>query len=419
MENRERFYNQCLTGTDGKRQVLVDSIGREVGLLSEEDSVAGNELQLTLDLDLQLTAENLLDNKVGTIIAMDPRSGEILALASAPWFDPNSFSTRISEQDWNVLVNDPNRPLQNRAIQNSYSPGSTFKIVMALAGLSEAMVDANTHVNCRGSVFLYNRVFHCSVHQGHGTVDLETALSKSCNIFFYDLGRRMGISKIAAQARALGLGDRSGIDLPGERSGLMPSPEWKQQARGAKWFAGETISVSIGQGAVTTTPLQLLRAASAIASGGLLTTPHVFLRTDRLTPEMNVNWVTHQLGIQPEVSGRILQGMWASVNSWGTGHNAAIAGLDICGKTGTVQVIGNENRKELQKDDPLLEDHSWFVGFASRDAPEIAVVVFLEHGGKGGVAAAPLAREIFVPTLIRKQQLNAGAASPRLTEARR
>src|SRR5262249_38815045 len=338
----------------------------------------------------------------------------------APWFDPNSFSTRISEQDWSVLVNDPNRPLQNRAIQNSYSPGSTFKLVMALAGLSEAVVDANTRVYCRGSLFLYNRVFHCSVHQGHGAVDLETALSRSCNIFFYELGRKMGISKIAAQAQALGLGERSGIDLPGERSGLMPTPEWKQQVRGSKWFAGETISVSIGQGAVTITPLQLLRAASAIAAGGLLTTPHVFLRSDRVTPEMPFRWMTRQLDITPEVSHRILQGMWASVNSWGTGHNAAIAGLDICGKTGTVQVIGNENKKELQKDDRLLEDHSWFVGFANRAAPEIAVVVFLEHGGKGGIAAAPLAREIFRTYFDRKQQLNAAATSPRLiAEARR
>jgi penicillin-binding protein 2 len=416
----ERFYNQVLTGIDGKRQVLVDSIGREVGLLSEEDSIVGDELQLTLDLDLQLAAENLLEDKVGTIIAMDPRNGEILAMASAPWFDPNSFSTRISEQDWNVLINDPNRPLQNRAIQNSYSPGSTFKLVMALAGLSEALVDEDTRVICRGSLFLYNRVFHCSVHEGHGAVDLETAISRSCNVFFYELGRKMGISKIARYAHSLGLGERSGIDLPGERSGLMPTPEWKQQVRGSKWFAGETISVSIGQGAVTITPLQLVRAASAIASGGLLTTPHLLFRADRLTSEMTPIRMSHQLAIAPEASNRIRQGMWGSVNRWGTGHNAAIAGLDICGKTGTVQVIGNEKRKELQKEGPQFEDHSWFVGFATRDAPEIAVVVFLEHGGKGGIAAAPLAREIFRAYFERKQQLNAGAPAPRLiAEARR
>jgi penicillin-binding protein 2 len=416
----ERFYNQCLTGIDGKRQVLVDSIGREVGLLSEEDSSAGDELQLTLDLDLQLAAENLLEDKVGTIIAMDPRNGEILAMASAPWFDPNSFSTRISEQEWNLLINDPNRPLQNRAIQNSYSPGSTFKLVMALAGLSEALVDEDTRVYCRGSLFLYNRVFHCSVHEGHGAVDLETAISRSCNVFFYELGRKMGISKIARHAHSLGLGERSGIDLPGERSGLIPTPEWKQQVRGSKWFAGETISVSIGQGAVTITPLQLVRAASAIASGGLLTTPHLFFRAERLTPEMTLSRMNHQLAIVPGASNRIRQGMWGSVNRWGTGHNAAIAGLDICGKTGTVQVIGNEKRKELQKEGPQFEDHSWFVGFATRDTPEIAVVVFLEHGGKGGIAAAPLAREIFRAYFEKKQQLNAGAPAPRLiAEARR
>jgi penicillin-binding protein 2 len=416
----ERFYNQCLTGIDGKRQVLVDSIGREVGLLSEEDSIGGDELQLTLDLDLQLVAENLLEDKVGTIIAMDPRNGEILAMASAPWFDPNSFSTRISEQDWNLLINDPNRPLQNRAIQNSYSPGSTFKLVMALAGLSEALVDEDTRVYCSGSLFLYNRVFHCSVHEGHGAVDLETAISRSCNVFFYELGRKMGISKIARHAHSLGLGERSGIDLPGERSGLIPTPEWKQQVRGSKWFAGETISVSIGQGAVTITPLQLVRAASAIASGGLLATPHLLFRAERLRPEMTLSLMSHQLAIVPEASNRIRQGMWGSVNRWGTGHNAAIAGLDICGKTGTVQVIGNEKRKELQKEGPQFEDHSWFVGFATRDTPEIAVVVFLEHGGQGGIAAAPLAREIFRAYFEGKQQLNAGAPAPRLiAEARR
>jgi penicillin-binding protein 2 len=229
----------------------------------------------------------------------------------------------------------------------------------------------------------------------------------------------MGISKIAGHAHSLGLGERSGIDLPGERSGLIPTPEWKQQVRGARWFAGETISVSIGQGAVTITPLQLLRATSAIASG-LLTTPHVFFRADRLTPEMNLGSMSRQLDIPLAASNRIRQGMWGSVNSWGTGHNAAIPGLDICGKTGTVQVIGNEKKKELQKESPQFEDHSWFVGFATRDTPEIAVVVFLEHGGQGGIAAAPLAREIFRAYFEKKQQLHAGTpAYPLIAEARR
>jgi penicillin-binding protein 2 len=390
----ERIYNQCLVGHDGSRQVLVDSVGREVGLLEEADSTIGGELQLTIDLDLQATAEQVLTGKVGVVVAMDPRNGEILAMASSPSFDPNHFSTRISAEDWTQLINDPDKPLQNRAIQNAYSPGSIFKLVMAEAGLEEGIVDADTRVHCSGAGVFYNRVFHCWQKKGHGTVDVENAIIHSCNMFFYELGRRMGIGKIAEHAHQLGLGERTGIDLPGERSGVMPSPEWKQQARGAKWFAGETISVSIGQGYVTTTPLQIVRAISAIVVGGRLTTPHLLLRAERLA-DTTLQWPERQLPLDPEGTNHIRAGMWGSVNSWGTGHNAALPGLDICGKTGTVQVMSNERKKELHGDLSEFEDHSWFAGFASRDNPEIAVVAFVEHGGKGGIAAAPLAREIF------------------------
>jgi penicillin-binding protein 2 len=398
----ERTYNERLTGDDGSRVVLVDSLGREVGLLEEVDSVIGDNLQLTLDLDLQTTAENLLEGKVGAIVAMDPRNGEILALASSPSFDPNSFSTRISAEAWNQLVNDPNRPLQNRAIQNAYPPGSVFKVIMAEAGLDEGLVDENTRVFCRGSAFFYNREFHCSSKQGHGLVGIEDAIARSCNIFFYELGRRLGISRIAEHAQALGLGERTGIDLPGERSGVMPSPEWKQRARGAKWYVGETISVSIGQGAVTTTPIQILRAIGCIASGGRLTTPHVLLRAEG-EKDASQSPTVQPVVIELETTNKIRAGMWKSVNDWGTGHGAAITGLDICGKTGTVQVIGAEREKELNGNLPALEDHSWFAGFAGRDNPELAVVAFVEHGGKGGIAAAPLAREIFRAHFARKQ----------------
>ncbi len=390
----ERIYNHCLVGQDGRRQVLVDSVGREVGLLEEVDSTIGGELQLTIDLDLQSVAEQVLTGKVGVVVAMDPRNGEILAMASTPSFDPNHFSTRISEQDWTLLINDPDKPLQNRAIQNAYSPGSVFKLIMAHAGLQEGLVQEDTRIHCSGAATFYNRVFHCWQKQGHGTIDVENAITRSCNVFFYELGRRMGIGKIAAHGHELGLGERTGIDLPGERSGVMPSPEWKQQARGAKWFAGETISVSIGQGAVTTTPLQILRAISAIVTGGKLTTPHVLLRAERLKGTV-IQWPERPIALDPEGTRHIRNGMWGSVNSWGTGHNAALPGLDICGKTGTVQVMSNERRKEFRGDLSEFEDHSWFVGFANRDNPEIAVVAFVEHGGKGGVAAAPLAKEIF------------------------
>lgn len=390
----ERVYNQSLVGRDGVRQVLVDSVGREVGMLDEIDSVIGGELQLTLDLDLQLKAEELLKDKVGTIVAMDPRNGEILAMASSPSFDPNTFSSRISGQGWNDIVNNPDNPLQNRAIQNSYSPGSVFKLIMADAGLEEGMVDDSTHVYCTGSAFYYNRVYHCAAKNGHGTVDLESAIARSCDIFFYELGKRLGISKIAQHAHEFGLGEKTGIDLPGEHSGVVPSPEWKERTRGTKWYAGETISVSIGQGYVLVTPLQILRAVSAIATNGMLVTPHIFLRAER-QPETPGQWPQRQLPIDSEILAKIRQGMWGSVNgSGGTGHGAAIARLDICGKTGTVQIIGNEKRKELGGKLSEYEDHSWFAGFGTKDNPEIAVVVFVEHGGHGGVACAPLAREI-------------------------
>jgi penicillin-binding protein 2 len=387
----ERMYNQVLTGKDGNRQVSVDSMGREFEQLSRTDSVVGNYIRLTIDLDLQGTAEKALEGKVGAIVAMDPRNGEILAMASSPSFDPNSFSTRISSSEWNELINDPDHPMQNRAIQNTYSPGSIFKLIMSDAGLEEGLLDGDVSVTCKGYAEYYGRIFHCGQKNGHGTVHLDQAIQKSCNIFFYELGKRLGIEKIYEHAHALGLGERTGIDLPEEKSGVMPNSEWKMRTRHAKWYAGETISVSIGQGAISTTPIQILRAVSAIATGGLLTTPHVLLNAEN-SPELGGKWPVRSIPIGEEHARRIRQGMWQSVNGGGTGHNAAVAGRDICGKTGTVQVIGNENR-QLKREE--FEDHSWFAGFGGRDNPEIAVVAFIEHGGVGGVAAAPLAKLIF------------------------
>jgi penicillin-binding protein 2 len=386
----ERFYNNLLAGTDGKRQVLVDSRGREVGLVNEIGSIIGGEVRLTIDLDLQVTAEKALEDKVGAVVAMDPRSGEILAMASSPSFDPNAFSARISGDEWNALISHPDRPMQNRTIQNSYSPGSIFKLIMAEAGLEEGMIDGDSSVYCSGSATYYGRIFHCHDKKGHGTIRLVQAIQKSCNIFFYELGKRLGISKIAKHAHSLGLGERTGVDLPNERTGVMPSPEWKQQVRRDKWYAGETISVSIGQGAISVTPMQIVRAISAIATSGMVVTPHVLLRAEKKTDELK--WPVRRIAMKEENIAQIREGMWQSVNNWGTGHNAAVPGQNICGKTGTVQVISNENKDLVEGE---TEDHSWFAGFGNKDNPEITVVVFVEHGGKGGIAAAPIAQQIF------------------------
>ena len=387
----EKSYNRILMGRNGARRVLVNNVGREVGVLEEIPAVIGGDIRLSLDINLQMAAERELEGRVGAVIAMDPGNGEILAMASAPSFDPNAFSPRISGPEWREIINNLDRPLQNRAIQNSYPPGSIFKVVMASAGLYTGELDGNPAISCTGSEVYYGRAFRCANQAGHGALRLEAAISTSCNIFFYELGRRLGISRIAGHAQSLGLGSRTGIDLPDEPSGVIPSPEWSQRVRNRQWYAGETISVAIGQGAVDTTPMQMLRAVSAIAVGDRLTTPHVFLNAE--TGDMrNVEWPVTQLPFKDEDVRRIREGMWQSVNGGGTGRNAMVPGMDVCGKTGTVQPVSRETRQAMGIN---TENHSWFVGFASRDNPEIAVIVFVEHGGSGGAVAAPIAGEIF------------------------
>ena len=283
----ERQYNTLLMGKNGSRQAVVDSHGREVGRLGETEAIPGKQLKLTIDLDLQIAAEEALEGRNGAIIAMDPRTGEVLAMASGPTFDPNDFAVRVSRDEWNKLVNDPDKPLLNKAIQAQLAPGSTFKIIMSVAGWQEGIAQ-NLHVNCGGSADFYGRNYKCWVyflHQSHGGVDLEKAIYQSCDVFFYTLADRLGISRIAKYASMLGLGEKTGIDLPNEVSGVMPSEEWKIRNFKQKWFAGETISVGIGQGAIAITPVQLLRAISAISMGGKMVVPHVTNPTD-LPPGM-------------------------------------------------------------------------------------------------------------------------------------
>src|ERR1700675_3861434 len=270
----ERQYNNELMGTNGARRALAHRHGRGVGLLGETDAIPGKPLKLTVDIDLQIAAEEALEGRNGAIIAMDPRTGEILAMVSRPAFNPNDFAVRVSRDQWNKLVTDPDKPLMNKAIQAQLAPGSTFKIIMSVAGWQEGIAQS-LHVNCSGSAEFYGRRFGCWVKGGHGAVELEKAIYQSCDVFFSRLGEKLGLHRISKYAAALGLGQKTGIDLPNEVSGVMPSEEWKIRNFKQKWFAGETISVGIGQGAIAITPVQLMRAVGAISMDGRMVVPHV------------------------------------------------------------------------------------------------------------------------------------------------
>src|SRR5580700_8518021 len=273
----EKQYNDILMGKNGSRRAVVNSHGREVGRLDETPAQPGKQLKLTVDLDLQIAAEQALDGRNGAIVAMNPRTGEILAMVSRPTFDPNDFAVKISRDEWNKLIDDPDHPLLNKAIQAQLAPGSVFKIIMATAGLQEGIAQT-LHVDCTGGATFYGRYFKCwvlSEHRVHGAVEISKAIYQSCDVFFYTLAEKLGIDRIAKYATAFGLGQKTGIDLPQEVSGVMPSEEWKIRNFKQKWYAGETISVGIGQGAVAITPVQLMRAISGITSGGMLVRPHV------------------------------------------------------------------------------------------------------------------------------------------------
>src|SRR6266704_408138 len=298
----ELQYNQLLMGKNGSRQVLVNSKGKEVGELDEKPAVPGHALKLTLDIDLQIAAEEAMGDKNGAMVAMDPHTGEILAMVSRPTFDPNDFAVRISRGEWSKLVTDPDKPLLNKAIQAQLAPGSTFKIIMATAGWQEGIAQ-DLQVHCSGGAEFYGRRFGCWVKTGHGEVDLTKAIYQSCDVFFYTLAEKLGIGRISKYALALGLGQKTGIDLPQEASGVMPSEEWKLRNFRQKWFAGETISVGIGQGAVAVTPVQLIRAISAISMQGRMVVPHVADPTGLTSNYLEVNHYTEVKSVPVDENG--------------------------------------------------------------------------------------------------------------------
>jgi len=403
----ERQYNSMLMGKNGSRQALVDSHGREVGRLGETDAVPGNPLRLTIDVDLQIAAEQALEDKNGAIIAMDPHTGEILAMVSGPTFDPNDFAVRVSRDEWNKLVNDPDKPLLNKAIQAQLAPGSTFKIIMSFAGWQEGIAQ-NLHVNCGGSADFYGRNYKCWVyflHQSHGPVDLEKAIYQSCDVFFYTLADRLGIGRIAKYATMLGLGQKTGIDLPNEVSGVMPSEEWKIRNFKQKWFAGETISVGIGQGAVAVTPIQLIRAISTISMGGKMVVPHVINPTDMPPGLVEAAHYTEVKTVPINADGwnYITDAMVKVLQPGGTAPMAAVPGVEIAGKTGSAQVVSLGLRAKV-KNMAEFAQNGWFVGFTPRRNPDI-VVCALFQGGEHGKLAARLATQV-IKAYVEKQHRN-------------
>ncbi len=397
-EGLEREYNDILTGTDGQRRVEVDSFGNERRVLSDDkEAIPGKPLQTTLDLDLQAVAELAMENRRGAVVALDPRTGEVLAMVSRPAFDPNLFAGRIRSKDWKELVDNPDHPLMNRAIQAQQAPGSTFKPIMALAGLETGAIDDNFHVNCPGGATFYGRFFKC--HAKHGGVDLHRGIVQSCDTFFYNVGNRMDIDDIAHYAEMVGYGHKTGIDLPHEAEGVVPSRKWKIRNFREKWYPGENISVAIGQGATTVTPLQMAAAIGGIAIGGMWFQPHVIKDTD------NVHLMPARRGdVNLENIQKVISGMYGVVNEGGTGGRARIPGIDVCGKTGSAQLVSNDAIKAGFKLSGNMKDNAWFVGFAPRQAPEIVVAALFENG-EHGQFAAPIVRDVLKAYFDKKARL--------------
>jgi penicillin-binding protein 2 len=384
----EREYNDVLQGTDGMRRVIVNSVGKEVDRLPTQEAIPGKQIQLTIDYDLQQVAEQSLGARPGAVVALDPRTGEVFAMVSRPTPDPNDFAIRVSKEEWRQLNEDPLHPLLNRAIQAQLAPGSVFKIVTATAMLEDKVPPESFTAFCPGYATFYGRQFKCWVYgkSSHGVVDLHKAILESCDIFFYNVGMRLGIDRLSYYGSKLGIGHKTGIDLPSEEPGLMPSQEWVERVFHRKWYAGETISVSTGQGAVITTPLQLARMIGGIAMGGIFKQPHL------LKDAQNVGEERFELS-EPTVR-KITDAMYGVINEGGTGASLKLAGIELSGKSGTAQVIGYATRERMGKQ-KKFEDNAWFVGYAPRRNPEIAVAVLVQESGQhGGTASGPVVRDV-------------------------
>ncbi len=387
----EREYDSELVGASGRDLEIVESTGRYKETILREVPVDGVDIQLTLDSRLQAKAEEILEGREGAVVVMDTRNGQVLALASFPTFDPNKFINRFTPEEWMDLINNPSHPLENRAMRGLYSPGSIFKLVMALAALETNLITEHTSYYCSGSIRIYNHPFHCWFAGGHGQMDLPQAIRNSCNIYFYQLGKQLGIETIAEYARKLGLGELTSIDLKGEYAGLVPDRDWKRRVRNAPWYPGETISVSIGQGPLLVTPLQIATMTATLANRGNRVQPHLLLEEDeRLSLQSSTG-----IGVSSANIEKVIQGMWMSVNEAGAARAARVVGMDVCGTTGSTQLVSRKTAEKLGESRRETKTHSWFTGFAPRTDSRVAVTVIVEYGGMGGATAAPVARELF------------------------
>ncbi|MDX9785149.1 MAG: penicillin-binding protein 2 [Desulfobacterales bacterium] len=402
----EKIYESYLNGESGGRQVEVNARGQMVRVLKTVPAKPGNNVYLTLDSELQKKGEELLEGKAGAIVAMDPKNGEILVSVSSPPFDPNIFVEGLGHDQWQALVTNPLRPLENKVVHAEYPPASVYKIVVALAGLEEGVISSNSTFFCPGGYRFGNRVYRCWRKSGHGTMNLTDAIAMSCDVFFYQVGQQLGVDRLAWYARGCGLGTQTGIETENESAGLIPTATWKWKRFGEKWHAGETLSIAIGQGYNLVTPLQLVVLTSAVANGGIRYMPQIVKSVQTAEGETVYSpqyRVTGRLPVTPETLAKVRHGLHEVV--WGRSGTARIAqveGMEISGKTGTAQVYSRKSDdKAFGKNLPVeLRDHAWFVAYAPAQEPRIAVAVMVEHGEHGSSAAAPLARDLIKAYLL-------------------
>ncbi|CAB5082418.1 Peptidoglycan D,D-transpeptidase MrdA (EC [Olavius algarvensis associated proteobacterium Delta 3] len=397
----EKAYESSLRGGRGGRQVEVSAKGQVVRVMKTVGAKPGQNIFLTIDQQLQLKAEELLAAQAGAAIAMDPTTGQLLAMASSPSFDQNAFVSGMTHDQWNVLISNPQRPMSNKAVQGEYPPASTYKIVTAIAGLEEELIDETTTFFCPGFLKFGNRVYRCWKKGGHGHMDVVRAIAESCDVFFYQVGQKLGVDRIAWYARACGLGSSTGSKMDHEAKGLIPTAEWKLKRTGIPWQAGETLSVAIGQGYNLVTPIQMLTLVAAVANQGAQYQPFVLERVETAQEEViktSQPKEVSRLPVSPDTLELVRRGLWEVVNTpGGTAYGSRLKDVDMSGKTGTAQIVGRKDDEPEAEDEEIEEqfkDHAWFVAYAPSEAPRIAVAVIVEHGEHGSSTAAPIAREM-------------------------